>query len=329
MSVPGSLKHFLLAFKLLVLAAIIYWLWRNFPKEHWQVLASQKKDWGFLAQGLVVTLTAILVSFWRWMLLARAVGVPMSLPEAIRLGFIGNLLNQVSIGSVGGDLFKAIEAARRSQGKRTEVVASVLVDRAIGLLGLLLITATILQTSKLHNGILDTIRWGSTILAAIGVIGLLAVATLGRKLPTKQLLRLPWIGHHARRFVDACMVFQGRYRLLMEVVLSSVVVHTLLTLSCVLVSHALYDQTPSMRDHFTAIPPAIAAATLPITPGGLGLQEAAIDGLFKQIGELPEGYSPLVMAIFFRGLLLATTLMGAIYYLTGVGSQPKPANPTV
>jgi uncharacterized membrane protein YbhN (UPF0104 family) len=97
----------------------------------------------------------------------------------------------------------------------------------------------------------------------------------------------------------------------------------------VLVSHALYDQTPSMRDHFTAIPPAIAAATLPITPGGLGLQEAAIDGLFKQIGELPEGYSPLVMAIFFRGLLLATTLMGAIYYLTGVGSQPKPANPTV
>ena len=242
---------------------------------------------------------------------------------------MGNLLNQVSIGSVGGDLFKAIEAARRSHGKRTEVVASVLVDRAVGLLGLLLITATVLQTSKIHNGILDTIRWGSTILAAVGVMGLLAIATLGRKLPTKQLLRLPWIGHQARRFVDACMVFQGRYRLLMEVVLSSVVVHTLLTLSCVLVSHALYDQTPSMRDHFSAIPPAIAAATLPITPGGLGLQEAAIDGLFKQLGELPEGYSPLVMAIFFRGLLLATTLMGAIYYLTGVGNQRTPADPTV
>lgn len=253
----------------------------------------------------------------------------MPLAEAVRLGFMGNLLNQVSIGSVGGDLFKAIEAARRSNGKRTEVVASVLVDRAVGLLGLLLITATVLQTSSQSNRILDTIRWGSTILAAIGLAGLLAIATVGRKLPTKQLLRLPWIGHQTRRFVDACMIFQGRYRLLTEVVLSSVVVHTLLTLSCVLVSHALYDQTPTLRDHFTAIPPAIAAATLPITPGGLGLQEAAIDGLFKQIGNLPEGYSPLVMAIFFRGLLLATTLIGAVYYLTGVGRHQKPIDPTV
>jgi glycosyltransferase 2 family protein len=329
MNDPGKLKHFLLAFKLLVLAAILYWLWRNFPEEHWQVLTNQKKDWIFLAQGLVVTLTAVLVSFWRWMLLVRAVGVPMPLAEAVRLGFMGNLLNQISIGSVGGDLFKAIEAARRSNGMRTEVVASVLVDRAVGLLGLLLITATVLQTSSHSSRILDTIRWGSTILAAIGILGLLAIATVGRKLPTKQLLRLPWIGHQARRFVDACMIFQGRYRLLMEVVLSSVVVHTLLTFSCVLVSHALYDKTPTLRDHFTAIPPAIAAATLPITPGGLGLQEAAIDGLFKQIGKLPEGFSPLVMAIFFRGLLLATTLIGALYYLTGVGSRRKPVDPTV
>ncbi|MCU0712774.1 MAG: flippase-like domain-containing protein [Pirellula sp.] len=329
MNVPGRFKYILLVFKLLVLAAIIYWLWRNFPEEHWLVLTNQKKDWVFLVQGLVVTLTAVLVSFWRWMLLVRALGVPMTIAEAVRLGFMGNLLNQVSVGSVGGDLFKAIEAARRSQGKRTEVVASVLVDRAVGLLGLLLITATVLQTSSLRSGVLDAIRWGSTVLAAIGLVGLLVIATLGRKLPTKQLLRLPGIGHQARRFVDACMVFQGRYRLLIEVVLSSVVVHTLLTLSCVMVSHALYSETPTLRDHFTAIPPAIAAATLPITPGGLGLQEAAIDGLFKQIGNLPEGYSPLVMAIFFRGLLLATTLVGTLYYLTGIGSQRKPTDPTV
>lgn len=329
MNVPVRLKHLFLAIKLLVLAAIIYWLWRNFPEEHWQVLANQKKDWGFLAQALLITLTAVLVSFWRWMLLVRALDVSMTLAEAVRLGFMGNLLNQVSVGSVGGDLFKAIEAARRSQGKRTEVVASVLVDRAIGLLGLLLITAIVLQTSSLRSGVMDAIRWGATGLAATGLVGLTLIVTLGRRLPTKPLLRLPGIGHHVRRFVDACMVFQGRYRLLLEVVLSSVVVHTLLTLSCVMVSHALYDETPTLREHFTAIPPAVAAATLPITPGGLGLQEAAIDGLFKQIGNLPEGYSPLVMAIFFRGLLLATTLIGTIYYLTGVGGKRKSTDPTV
>lgn len=324
---PGWIRYLVLGFKLSVLAAIVYWLWRNFPEEHWEVLVNQKKNWGLLVQGLVVTATAVVVSFWRWMLLVRAVGVPMAIAQAVRLGCIGNLLNQVSVGSVGGDVFKAIEAARGAQGKRTEVVATVLVDRAVGLLGLLLITATVLQTSSIRSPVMDALRWGALAFAILGLAGLLAIAMFGKRLPTKPLLKLPMVGYHGRRFVDACMVFQGRYRLLAEVVASSVVVHALLTLSCVLVSHALYDQVPSVRDHFTAVPPAVAAATLPITPGGLGLQEAAIDGLFKQLGDLPNGYSPLVMAIFFRGLLLTTTLLGAVYYLTGIGSDRKFVEP--
>ena len=43
------------------------------------------------------------------------------------------LLNFVSLGAVGGDLFKAILAARKCHARRAEAVATVIIDRLIGL----------------------------------------------------------------------------------------------------------------------------------------------------------------------------------------------------
>ena len=64
--------------------------------------------------------------------------------EAFRLGSICFLLSFVSPGSVGGDVFKAIFLAQRRPGKRIEAVASVLVDRGVGLYRLLLLVAAAL-----------------------------------------------------------------------------------------------------------------------------------------------------------------------------------------
>jgi glycosyltransferase 2 family protein len=307
--------------KIVILAALIYWLWTRFPKDQWDVLVRQKKDWWRLLLAFVIVLSAVILSFWRWRLLVHAVGVPMKFFEAIRLGFLGYLLNQVSIGSIGGDLFKAIEAARQSEGKRTEVVASVLVDRAIGLLGLLLVAGAALATAPNLSPVMQGIRWGALAVGTIGITGLVGIVIAGSKLPTSLLKRIPFIGTQATRFVNACMVFQGRPRLLAEMVGSSMLVHVFLTLGCVLISHSLYETTPTVRQHFMSIPPAVAAATVPITPGGIGVQEAAIEALFKEIPDIPAEFSPFIMAIFFRGLLFSSTIIGAIYYFFGIGSK--------
>jgi hypothetical protein len=69
----------------------------------------------------------------------------------------------------------------------------------------------------------------------------------------------------------------------------------------------------------------MAAATIPITPGGVGVQEMAIQKLFLEWPDLPESYSGLIMATVFRALLVCVALIGAIYYFTGFGSHK--ANP--
>lgn len=70
-----------------------------------------------------------------------------------------------------------------------------------------------------------------------------------------------------------------------------------------------------------AVPPAMAAATLPLTPGGVGVQEMAIDNLFRELPNLPADFSGLIVAGVLRALLICVSLIGAAYYFTGIGEK--------
>ena len=98
-------------------------------------------------------------------------------------------------------------------------------------------------------------------------------------------------------------------------------VHCCFTIACALISNSLYAETPTLAEHFMTIPPAMAAATLPLTPGGVGVQEMAIDNLFRELPKLPAAFSGLIVASVFRGLLIVVTLLGAVYYFTGIGKR--------
>jgi uncharacterized membrane protein YbhN (UPF0104 family) len=311
--------------KLTVLAASVAWIVLQSRKD-WDDFVAQEKNWSYLGLAFFFVVSAHLVSYWRWQLLVNSLGVPLSTLTAIRLGFLGTLLNQVSIGSVGGDLFKAIEAAQRSKDKKTEVVASVLVDRAVGLLGLLLVASIGVFFTQDLSPRLVAIQWGAAMMGGVGLVTLLLVGALGAKVPLEWLRRFPVAGHTIFRLAKACMIFQGRPRLIVEVIVSSMLVHTCFTFACYLISSALFSTTPSVAEHFATIPPAMAAATLPITPGGVGVLEIAIAGLFRELPLLPDGYSPVIMATTFRFFLICVSLIGALYYFSGFGNQNHPGH---
>ncbi|MEQ1825839.1 MAG: lysylphosphatidylglycerol synthase transmembrane domain-containing protein [Pirellula sp.] len=320
---PNQFSKFLSFAKLAVLVGIVLWIVTTFPKKDWDSLVAQEKNWWLLGQAFFVVLLAHLVTYWRWQILVQALGVPMRLAEAVRLGFLGTLLNLVSVGAVGGDVFKAIEAARNTDKKRAEVVASVLVDRAVGLLGLVLIASVSLSFAQDLSIRMTWIWYGAMVLGLIGLSGMIAIVILGHRFPIKWLTRIPIVGHVLHRVVHACMIFQGRPRLVCEMLISSLVVHSCLTLGCTLISNSLYSKCPSIGQHFMTIPPAMAAATLPITPGGVGVQEIAIQSLFNEWPDIPANYSGLIMATVLRAMLICIALIGAVYYFTGMGGEKR------
>lgn len=303
--------------KLLTLIGIVSWLIATFPKDDWDALVNQPKNWSLLFQAFAAILVAHLVSYWRWQILVQSLNVPLSLLEAVRLGFLGTLLNLVSVGAVGGDVFKAIEAARLAETKRTEVVTSVLVDRAIGLLGLLVVAGTSLVLAAELSDWMTSIRNGAVAFALIGVSVIAAIVFVGNHIPTKWLNRLPFVGHVVYRVANACMIFRGRPVLVVQLLLSTIAVHSLFTLGCFLISSALYSNPPTLAQHFMAIPPAMAAATLPLTPGGVGLQEMAMSALFRELAGIPDEFSGLIVAGMFRAMLICVALIGSVVYFAG------------
>jgi uncharacterized membrane protein YbhN (UPF0104 family) len=120
----------------------------------------------------------------------------------------------------------------------------------------------------------------------------------------------------------------------------SLLVHSFLTLACWLLSCSLYSSTPAaiptLAQHFQAIPPAMAAATLPITPGGVGIQEILIGSLFQELPGISSQFSGLVVATAYRAILIAIAILGGVFYLTGNerrlveesrDTQPSPSPP--
>jgi uncharacterized membrane protein YbhN (UPF0104 family) len=91
-------------------------------------------------------------------------------------------------------------------------------------------------------------------------------------------------------------------------------VHALLSFSIYMISCGAYTEHPSLADHFMVVPPALAAGALPLAPGGLGYQEAALAKLFETLPDLPEGYSGMLVATIYRLVTLVLAGFGLPFY---------------
>ena len=163
--------------KILLPAAIIFALCRHVWVRHpeaVEALRSGETRTSLIALAFVAILLAHVLCMVRWHLLMRAIRIPMRLRDTLRLGFLAHLLNFVSPGQLGGDLFKAIFVAREQAGRRTEAIGTIVVDRAWGMLGLLIVTATatlVTGTAKLSYDVAVTVR----IVQVSAVLGVLSV----------------------------------------------------------------------------------------------------------------------------------------------------------
>ena len=69
------------------------------------------------------------------------------------------------------------------------------------------------------------------------------------------------------------------------------------------------------------VPPGMAAGTLPLAPGGIGVQEGALAGLFKQLRNLPENYSGVLVATVYRLITITIAGVGLVFYLASHGQE--------
>lgn len=321
MSHPSKRRRWLIALvKLAIAVAILYFLFgRIQSSDGFSRLVSEPKNWYYLGAACAAVMVGFSLSFVRWCLLVRALGMDFHLRDAFRLGTLGFMFSQISLGSIGGDLLKAVFIAREQHGKRTEAVATVLIDRAIGMHAMLIIGSLgllLVETQMTDEALVRHLRW--VVWTALGVLTLGFVWAMS-PLATGQRVRdtadkVPLIGHTLHRLIDATATYHQRKRSVLACLCLGMVTHMLLISAFWLIGLGLPIHKPSLAECASVVPPCLLAGTLPVTPGGIGTLEGAVEFFYSKIGAA-DGDGTFV-ALAYRAMVYVLAAVGAGYYLT-------------
>ncbi|HMP80323.1 MAG TPA: hypothetical protein PKD54_12790, partial [Pirellulaceae bacterium] len=83
------MKLWIISLKIVISVSILTFLAIRAAKENqFASLVDARQSWTWLVAGLVACLTAQLIATYRWYLLSRALDLPLTFYDALRLGLI-------------------------------------------------------------------------------------------------------------------------------------------------------------------------------------------------------------------------------------------------
>lgn len=310
-------KHLATLLKIGISVAILVYLIRDALRDPEAVerLRADPKNWSLLLGAWAVCAVAVTLTMVRWWYLATAAELPLSLRNALRIGFLGYLFNLAPMGIVGGDLIKAVMIAREHSDQRTRAVASVIADRIIGLYVVFVVLTAAVFLLGFWNHENADIRWPCRI--AVGVAGIATAGVVvwfnaggGTGRVAQASLRLPRIGRLAEKLIHASQIYHQRPGALLASAMMSVGVHGLFTAGIYLIALGLPGDMPALPEHFVIVPISAVASMIPLPAGP---QEGTIQFLYAQLEA--AGTKGLVVGLSYRIITILIALVGVCYYL--------------
>lgn len=283
----------------------------------WSAFWGMLEAWPVMLLALTLVLITLVVTAWRLCVMMKATDLHLSLGNSVRLTLIGNFFNTCLPGGAGGDVVKIYYAVKGNQGRRMEVATVILLDRVVGMFAMILwpVLAAFFFISTIKTlPVLQGILWAG----AAGIVLMLvlfAVAMMDRvrnnRLLVRTLKKLP-MGSHLENVMDTVRAYRSHTGTLLAATGISLLAHSLAISVTLLVATAVI---PGGVDWLMSllIPLGFLVNILPLTPGGLGVGEAAFDTLFVIAGL--SGGAEVMLG--WRLLLIISGLFGLVFYLQG------------
>jgi uncharacterized protein (TIRG00374 family) len=281
-----------------LLAFVVYRNWEPKGKSPGlQGLLKESPDWLALAGVALLCVLTIGLQFLRWYYLVRAVDLPFTHRNALRLGLVGYFYSQFLPGSIAGDFVKAYFIAKEQPGRKAAAVATVLVDRLFGLFGLLLLAAIFGTTAWLSGDerIASNDYLRKIIVFATAAVGAALIVWIVMGFVTEhaanrlagRLHRLPKLGKSLAEMWYAIRLYRHRPKTVLLCILISAGSHTCMQLMLHVAVRAfptLASDAGTLAEHFVIGPIGFIAQVFFPAPGGVGGAEAIFGYLYTLIG---------------------------------------------
>lgn len=314
----AALNHLFTVVRIAIGVGLLWYLGASGAIE-WRGLLGMLHEWPITLVAFLLLLVDMMVTSSRLCVLLAARGMYISVVNATKLSLIGIFFNSCLPGSTGGDLMKIYYATGDNRGRRTEVTTIILLDRASGMFALMiwpLLVAPFFPELLERVPALKSLLAGAAIVAAVLLVAfLLAWSRMLRQSALLEWLfrRLP-LGEYARRVYETVYAYRHHPGPVLASVGISLVAHTM-SVGVTMLAITAVSPSGAAWPMAVLIPLGHLANTVPLTPGGLGVGEAAFNRLFSMAG-LTGGAEGL---LGWRLLTLLIGLLGLWFYLQGRG----------
>ncbi len=257
------------------------------------------------------------VSAYRWQFLSAALDFHLRFWEMYEYYLIGMFFNMFLPGAIGGDAVRMYYLARRCGRRKREALLTLLAERGVGLVALLLLTSVVCLTpSILAINLAVPLHVPGLPVMAVDVRLLLLGLSLFMLLGYGVLHWLP-LERLAQRFSPLALVEQGGVYwrhplLLLRSVVMSLGVHALMVGIHWLITLALGVHVPVL--YLIVVYGVVSlASVLPISANGFGVREGIYWLFLTRIGL--SGETALAFALYWDAISILTSLPGGLFLL--------------
>jgi glycosyltransferase 2 family protein len=258
----------------------------------------------FLGQAIV-----LLVPLFRWWLLVRAQGIPLSLTEAVRVSLMGAFANLFVPGGLGIDGLRLLYLHRHYRDQLVAGAASVFLDRILGLIALLILggtCATIFLLREDNPWMLCLLLFNVLLILGLCLAFAVAFGFMGTG-TLNQFRRIQLMN----RMIEAVQVYRSHWDILVWGLAISFGGHFGLVMAASFGFRSLgYPVT--LAGVATIAPIVTMARSIPLTPLGLGITDSVAAFAYPLVNQLGGAE----MQMLLRGTMTLTLLAcGLAYFL--------------
>lgn len=278
----------------------------------------------WILPGLVgLTLVGAAIEARRLSLLYAAQSIEVRFGLAYRLVAVATFFNFWVPGGTGGDVAKLYYLGMGNRGRGVEVATVLLVDRVIAAFALLALVLGLSLLQPASTWGVPALRVLLLVVLAV-VVGVIAATALAWSASLRRsrfygwmMARMP-LRAHVTRALDALYAFRERRGAVLAAALLSLVGHGGLMVMFAAIGHEVLPNVTPVLTGVLAMMGMVANA-LPITPGGLGVGEAAFAQLFGLAGQAGGA----VLLLGWRLGMLPLGIVGGLLYMAGAASYRR------
>jgi uncharacterized protein (TIRG00374 family) len=310
-------KHLSLALRILISGAVLWVLARKMDwPQFFAYVAHARAD--YLCYGLAIIGVTMVVGTYRWRMLLHVQDIDLPFAKLFPMNMIGQFFNAFLLGVTGGDVIKIYYVTQAAPGKRSAAGLSVIYDRILGLLGIMvwgLILTTVsysflTSTPQTHQAV-----WTFLLICCAAVGGI------------SFALVLPWIRKHAGLWkLEQKLPFHGTIENLSDafqryarspvenitVLAMSICIHGCIFLTMYVIAlaiglHASFWQLAAIVSIVNVL------IAIPINVAGLGVREALFV-YFLALIQIPQEQA-ITFSLLGYGLNLFWSVIGGFFYM--------------